>query len=1831
MLRRIIIPLLIASFASTAFAADMPVPARRLLPAIGQDFYGADVRSIRETDLETCRAACLADPNCKAMTYNQRSHACFLKSGIERVEHFEGAVSARIVEMPAEERDRAVMRASDLAFLPDEVVDDARKLADRLGLWLAANSDAAPEELRIDAREHEQAGDLVAAAQKIVGTVLVTDSARDWRDFAWIWLRAADTPSAPEMADQLSRSGLRADALLAAVNAYLRAEDAGEEAASLTLMARALEARGEGEAMIPTLRLAQDRAPGREAGDLLDYALSKYGFRITDHSVDSEPASPRICIQFSESLGEGVDYAPYLRVADHADLPVEADDQQLCVEGVKHGQSYRILLREGLPSAAGEKLRRTAEIEAYVRDRSPAARFVGRAYVLPESARSTIPLVTVNTDRVELAIFRMGERSLADAIGEGLFGRAISEWTEGRLKERLGEKLWSGEADVEQRLNTDITTALPIGEAITAFEPGVYIMTARVAGTSEPWEDAATQWFIVSDLGLATTSGTDGVHVFARSLSDADAVPDATVRLIAKNNSVLGMARTDEHGAAHFDARLVRGDGGNAPALATIEHDGDFAFLDLTEAPFDLSDRGVEGRAAPGPIDVFLTTERGVYRPGETVHATALARDSLADAIASLPLTAVITRPDGVEYSRAVLPDEGAGGRSWSVPLGETAPRGSWGLKLYTDPEAPSIASASFLVEDFVPERVTFDLHAPEGAIDPAEPPKVSTEVRYLYGAPGAELPVEGRVEVKPADGIAGFPGFHFGIENEQIGSRTAKLPPITTDTGGNASFTLPIPEGAPATRPLEISALVQVVDGSGRPVERTLTRPMMPEQVLLGIRPLFDNTAEEGSNAGFELVAVGPDGQLALENTAWTLSRINRQWQWYESGGSWSYEPITTRERIASGTVDLDEDARATIEAPVQWGEYELKLASTTGTPAAASHTFSAGWHQSAGAAEAPDMLEIGLDRETYAIGDEVELRVKPRHAGKLLLAVMDDRLIETRELDVEGGEQVVRLKVTEDWGAGAYITATLIRPMDEDAGRNPSRALGLVWAAVDPGERELQMQVTTPDRVAPRGRFEAEVRIEGAAKGEQAHVTLAAVDLGILNLTGFEPPAPDEYYFGQRRLGLEMRDLYGRLIDGFAGTRGRLREGGDAAMARMKAPPPTEPLVAFFSGVVEVDEDGIARAGFDLPEFNGTVRVMAIGWTESAVGHAVKDVTVRDPVVVSAALPRLMAPGDESRLSVEFDPVDGPEGEAEVTIEAEGPVSIAADQAKQVITLEKNRLTRLSLPITASEPGTEPSSEPGNAKLLVRTVTAAGDELLKTLTLPIRRNDPETLHREVTTLAPGDRLSIDQASFAAYRKGSAEATLGLGPLALFDVPGLMLALDQYPYGCTEQLASIAMPRLYLGDIARALGLTPDPEEDKRIVEAIKDMLGNQAANGAFGLWRPDTGDFWLDAYATDFLSRADAKGYEVPERAFRSALDNLQSQLSYASDFQNGGEAIAYALMVLAREGRASIGDLRYYADAKAGDFATAMAKAQLGAALALYGEQRRADAMFRLAASQVLDAGGEDRGWRADYGSHLRDAAAVLALSAEARSEAVDREGLSAMIARQADGPTSPQEKAWLLMAAHATMGEAAANVMLNGEPVTGPLVRLIDDADLEAGAMVLENTGTAPMPAVLSVRGVPIEPEAANGHGYAIERSYFSMDGREVSPDHVAQNERLAVVLSITPEADRKARLIIDDPLAAGFEIDNPHLLRSGSIAALDWLDIEEEIASAEFRSDRFIAALEHEGGSRIRLAYIIRAVSPGSFHHPAATVEDMYRPEFRAWTDTGKVVIEPAPR
>ncbi len=326
----------------------------------------------------------------------------------------------------------------------------------------------------------------------------------------------------------------------------------------------------------------------------------------------------------------------------------------------------------------------------------------------------------------------------------------------------------------------------------------------------------------------------------------------------------------------------------------------------------------------------------------------------------------------------------------------------------------------------------------------------------------------------------------------------------------------------------------------------------------------------------------------------------------------------------------------------------------------------------------------------------------------------------------------------------------------------------------------------------------------------------------------------------------------------------------------------------------------------------------------------------------------------------------------------------------------------------------------------------------------------------------------------------------------------------------------------------------------------------------------------------------------------------------------------------MVLAREGAARMGDLRYFADVKAGALATPLAVAQLGAALAAYGDQTRADRLFAQAGKMIgSQPTSETQVWRADYGTHLRDRAAVLTLAVEAGSNAIDRGLLSGALVTE--GPhMSPQEQVWTLMAAQALIDDpSTAGLTLNGAEVSGPLVRMVEADTLTPQA--IRNASTADTDITLTTIGVPEVPVNAGGYGYAIERQYYDIDGNPVSLDGVQTGSRLVAVLKVSPFEKGEARLMVNDPLPAGLEIDNPNLLRSGDIRALDWLN-PIEARHTEFRADRFLAAVDWRSDKAFQLAYIVRAVSPGQYHHPAATVEDMYRPRYRARTNTGEMAV-----
>lgn len=272
----------------------------------------------------------------------------------------------------------------------------------------------------------------------------------------------------------------------------------------------------------------------------------------------------------------------------------------------------------------------------------------------------------------------------------------------------------------------------------------------------------------------------------------------------------------------------------------------------------------------------------------------------------------------------------------------------------------------------------------------------------------------------------------------------------------------------------------MRLSEGSGRPVERRITIPVRPDMAMIGIRPGFDGVVPEGSEARFSLIGLTPDLTPAPMEVQWTVNRLRTSYQWYQLYGNWNWEPTTTRTRVATGTTTLG-GAPAEISVPVEWGRFEVVVERTDGDYVSASTSFYAGWYAPADSGATPDFLEASLDAEAYAIGDTATFRIVPRYAGTALVTVMTNRVVAMQAVEVTEGENLITLPVTEEWGAGAYVSASVIRPMDVGADRNPAGSMGLAYAPVDPADKALDVSLAWNTDVVPRGPLDVTVNGTG------------------------------------------------------------------------------------------------------------------------------------------------------------------------------------------------------------------------------------------------------------------------------------------------------------------------------------------------------------------------------------------------------------------------------------------------------------------------------------------------------------------------------------------------------------------------------------------------------------------------------------------------------------------------------------------------------------------------------------------------------------------------------
>jgi len=1585
------------------------------------------------------------------------------------------------------------------------------------------------------------------------------------------------------------------------------------------------------------------------------------GFAYRRLTLDTSGETPRACFQFTEPLDDAgdVDYADFVRLTPEAGAAVEVDGAFLCLAGLGFDRDYRARLRQGLPARSGARLERPQEVTVAFGDKPAYVGFAGDGVILPRLEADGLGVETVNVEKIAIAVRRVSDRALARktmVAGESAGENRYSYIWDKEDGEDVGALVWEGELEIEAARNEAATTVFPLGAALQSLKPGAYFIRARdaSAGADARRPAQAWRWVMFTDMALTTYSGADGVDVFVRSIATARPVAGAELTLIAQNNDILATAVANADGRARFDGAAVNGDGPLRPRMImAYGPQDDFAALDLSRAPLDLSSRNVEGRPAPSRLDAYVYLDRGIYRPGETAHVTGLLRDRAGRAVSDRPLTVSVRRPNGTEALTRRIDALDVGGFSFAYDVPAAAARGVWTLSVTADGLDRPVGSARFSVEDFVPQRLEVRLEGDEKTpIRPETPREMTVASRYLYGAPASGLAVEAEARLRlDPNPFPDFSGFRFGPLDARFDERFLTLPRTTTDADGAAAIRLDAgeaPRGVGA--PLRADLVVGVVEPGGRVVRESARIPVRPDEYYVGLKLAGDKRSfGEGDTVAVEAALLDREGAVFEGELEWRLVEEDYWFDWYREGGEWRWRRSFRDIPVAEGRETTGPEALAElVSRRLDPGTYRLRVAypgGGTGEKAVSDIRFHVGWRSHAAGADAPDEAALTLQTEKVAPGARARFYLNPPYEGEAIVVVATDRVHEVQRVKVGAAGREIIIDTDPAWGAGFYVLATVVTPRDAGARPTPRRAMALAYAPFDMSARKLSVALNAPDMVRPRQVLDLDIEVAGVAPGARVMLSLAAVDEGILRLTKFRSPDPVDYFYGKKRLGVAVRDDYGRMLNANLGAPARF--GGDQLGGEGLTVVPTK-SVALFSGLVTVGDDGRAAAPIEVPDFNGELRLMAVAWSADKIGAASEPLTVRDPVPATLALPRFLAPGDRASATLLIDNVDGAAGDYVVSVTGEGPVGV--DETRTFALAQGEQASAL-FPIEAGAAGV------GAVSLSV----AGPDGFSVSRSYPIQSRTPYFPVTEVRTaaLAPGEAFALTDAVLAPYTEGSASVAVSFSRLRGVEPGPLLDALYRYPYGCTEQLTSSAMPLLFVDALGAEAGRGPERAVRPRVQNAVNAILNRQSPDGAFGLWR--VGDRyaspWLGPYVADFLYRARGEGYGVPQTALDGAYRSLAEiarldrwyPASYQTDvYAEGGDdtrerlrrrSAAYALYVLARAGRADLSDLRYFHDALLEETPSPLARAHIGAALAMMGDRARASSAFdRAEAALGWDNSGDY------YQTPLRDAAGVLALAVES-GEADRLERLTGRFQSFMKDPTAmqTQEKAHVLLAAQALLRRAGPLALsVNGEPLADPAPApsfVPSTADIIAG-VEYGNEGEGDIFRSLSISGAPKTAPPATDRGLSLSKRIATRDGRPADLSTVRQNDRLVVVLSGKASDDRLHPAIIADLLPAGFEIETVLRPEDGARdpsrgggegdGPYQWAGVLSYPRIAEARDDRFVAAVDLRGRSRFTVAYIVRAVTPGAYALPGAVMEDMYRPGVFARTAMRRVDIAAAP-
>ncbi len=1284
---------------------------------------------------------------------------------------------------------------------------------------------------------------------------------------------------------------------------------------------------------------------------------------------------------------------------------------------------------------------------------------------------------------------------------------------------------------------------------------------------------------MVSDLGLVVKKGAGDVHVVVTGLDDAAPRAGASVEVLGYTHEVLAEGTTDARGMVRLPVSegspwLVRATDGGSHMVLRLPEGGS-----LSTSHFD-----VAGAVPQDGLKGFLYGERGVWRPGDTLHLTLALQGAGQSVPEDHPVVFRLFDPQGAVVERALVTDGVGGFHAFAPTTSPSAPTGTWRVEARVGQAA---FSRSLRIDAVRPNRLKIELAGGEDLEDVGRAPSLEVPLfaRWLHGGTAGDLQASvARTLIPRTVSFDAWSEFSFQgladaelVEEEEIWSGTL-------DAGGHA--TVQAAWDAPDAGDFTAMLTTRVHEPGGLFSEQRQSVPLWSHDTYIGIRPPAGDAARgmllTDQTHQVDLVAVDAEGELVGDRTVDVrLYEIDWRW-WWEAGSEdlGDYADSTNHEPLRQEKVEL-KGGKGHFDFQIDFPEWGRYLITVDDGERVSMKTLYVDWPGWAGrsAEDNPggaSLLTLVASQPDAQVGDEVTVEFPAGPGTRALVSIENGHdVLDMRWITTDDDRGRVTVPITGEMAPGIYVHVTSLQAFDR-ANDAPIRTYGILPLEVSDPATRLEPRVEGPPEIKPGTTATFQV---SEAQGRPMTYTLAVVDEGLLGLTNFQTPNPWNAFYQRDALGVRTWDPFSSVVGGMSGMWDTtLAIGGGAAeealgdVSAQRFPPVVEVF-----GPFALEGGGVASHDVDLGSYLGEVRVMVVGGNGKAFGATDLSVPVRSPLMALASLPRALRAGETLQVPVSlFAPIDPVDAVVDVTVE--GPLALDGP-ARQTVRVDGEGMIDFSLRTTA---------DVGPATVTV-TARGAGETSVVQARVQVDHPVGELVESSGQTVPEGGIWTV--AMSPDLRVDTRRTQLELSAVPPMDLARHAEQLLRYPHGCTEQIISATMPQIALASLLE-LDDRQASKLRRHVAEARDRLYQRQTTDGGFAYWPGRPSDAYATTYAGHFLSLAQRAGFHVdPDRLER--WKDRETEAAAAHRSTEDANAQAYRLYALALARAPMMSAMNRLADRPLGD----RARWLLAAAYGVVGEKDRGLAL--VADAGIPDGTGHTGNFWRDPAVDRSDALEALVWLGEIeRAQEVAESISEELVGGQLHTYGIGRSLAAMSRLAAEADTTVKAKVMVDGDDrgVSLQGLALLDLGEAEE-VRVQAQGGRLYARAVQTGLGEALEV-AALDQGLTVQRQVLGEGGATIDPFGLVQGQTLALRVAVSNQTARPVDdLAIRLPLPSGFE-----LADDGTVPSR---------FRADMRDDEVLLYGDIRPGETLTFDVGVVASFQGDFHLPPAEAESMY--------------------